>query len=381
MNKRAVLLASILLAACATRPPLPSPEPLFHDELFAAPSERISADDVFAPSEAMKHFLEVEIAAQLRSKGAREVLVAALYNRNQLKLEYDSLMTRNAAGTFAARAGNCLSLVIMTAGLAKQLGLPLRYQASVAVDDALGRSGEIYYFVGHVNVTLGKGGFARRGTDDQLTIDFLPPEDVTGMHMKVVEEETIIAMYMNNRAAESLTLGQVDDAYWWARAAVREDPRFLSAFNTLGIVYRHHGSPAEAEKVLRYALERDPGNTRIMSNMIPVLHDLGRFDEASTLARNLEQLEPNPAFAFFERGVEAMRVGDYKAARELFSREVDRAPYYHEFHFWLAQAYASLGESDKARRELALALEYSTTHREHDLYAAKLDRMNSSHLQ
>src|SRR5512137_2534411 len=109
-------------------------------------------------------------------------------------------------------------------------------------------------------------------------------------------------MYMNNRAAASLTLGKVDDAYWWARAAVLEDGRFLSAFNTLGIVYRHHGNPVEAEKVLRYALERDPGNTRIMSNMIPILRDLGRVDEASALAQKLEQLEPNPPFALFERG-------------------------------------------------------------------------------
>lgn len=381
MNKKVVLLASVLLAACATRPPLPSPEPLLHDELFAAPSEHISADDVFAPSEEMKHFLHVEIAAQLSSLGARQALVNALYNKNQLKIEYDTEMTRNAAEAFAARSGNCLSLVIMTAALAKELGLPLQYQASVAVDDALGRSGDIYFFVGHVNVTLGKGAFARRGTEDLVTIDFLPPEDVTGMRMTTIGEETIVAMYMNNRAAESLALGQIDEAYWWARAAVLEDPRFLSAFNTLGIIYRHHGNPAEAEKVLRFALAREPDNTRIMSNLIPVLDDLGRVDEAKALAQKVALLEPNPPFSFYERGLKAMSVGDFKAAREMFAKEVDRFPYYHEFHFWLGISYVGLGEIEKARREFSLALEYSTTRKEHDLYASKLDRIKSIHLQ
>lgn len=380
MPKRMVLAICALLAGCAANPPTPPPEPLFRDELFAAPSEAISASAVFAPSDEMKHFLNSEIARHLHSKGARQGLIDALYSKDQLKLEYDSLMTRNAAQAFAARAGNCLSLVIMTAALAKELGLPVRYQRAVGIDDTLSRNGDIYFFVGHVNVTLGHSGFERLAKDDMLTIDFLPPEEVRSLRTQPIGEETIVAMYMNNRAAESLTLGQLDDAYWWARAAVREDPRFLSAFNTLGIVYRHHGNPAEAEMVLRYALEREPADTRIMSNLVLVLRDLGRVAESNVLAQKLEQLEPNPPFSFFERGLKAMQAGDYKTARALFAKEVDRAPYYHEFHFWLALAYTGLGESDRARNELTLALEYSTTRRQHDLYASKLERMKSSHL-
>ncbi|HQW38056.1 MAG TPA: hypothetical protein PLO00_05030, partial [Usitatibacteraceae bacterium] len=62
------------------------------------------------------------------------------------------------------------------------------------------------------------------------------------------------------------------------------------------------------------------------------------------------------------------------------AKEVDRAPYYHEFHFWLAVALANLGEPEGARRHLALAMENSTTRRDHDLYAAKLQRIGSARL-
>jgi hypothetical protein len=41
-------------------------------------------------------------------------------------IEYDSTVTRTAAQTYAARAGNCLSLVIMTAAFAEELGLRVR---------------------------------------------------------------------------------------------------------------------------------------------------------------------------------------------------------------------------------------------------------------
>ena len=44
------------------------------------------------------------------------------------------------------------------------------------------------------------------------------------------------------RAAEALAGGDVGGAYWWARAAIRQDPQFISAYNTLGVIYRRHGA-------------------------------------------------------------------------------------------------------------------------------------------
>ena len=87
----------------------------------------------------MERFLARRDAPDLRNKGAREGLIDAIYSEGQLKIEYDSVMTRNAAQAFAARSGNCLSLVIMTAAFAKALGLPVRFQ-SVSVDETVSRS-------------------------------------------------------------------------------------------------------------------------------------------------------------------------------------------------------------------------------------------------
>jgi Tfp pilus assembly protein PilF len=79
--------------------------------------------------------------------------------------------------------------------------------------------------------------------------------------------------------------------------------------------------------------------------------------------------------------MKALREGNYRQARDLIAKEVDRAPYYHEFHFWLAAAYVGLGEIDQAKKQLALAWQYSTTRTERDLYAAKLDRIRATRLQ
>ena len=111
-----------------------------------------------------------------------------------------------------------------------------------------------------------------------------------------------------------------------------------------------------------------------MSNLAGVLNAEGRVADASALSEKLAQMEPDPPFSFFNRGLKAMRERDFKDARDLFAREVNRAPYYHEFHFWLAAAYIGLGQTDDAQRELNLAIEYSTSRNERDLYAAKLDQ-------
>lgn len=379
MRNWAVLLLSTVLVACSTAPIAPRPEGLFNDHLFGAPSERIDVADVFALGDDMQRYLEGEIAEQIRAKGDHQGFFDAVYVKGNLRLQYDSAMTRNAAQAFAARSGNCLSLAILAGAFAKKLGIPVRYQSANA-EETWSRSGDIHFFIGHVNLAVGRkqldSGFMR-SAGDYMTIDFLPPEEIRGLTTRVIAENTIVAMYMNNKSAEAFAREQLDDAYWWAREAIRQDPAFLSTYNTLGLVYRHHGNPGEAERVLAYGLEREPANTRIMSNLSAVLGDLGRTAESKTLADKLHRMEPHPAFSYFDLGRKALGERDFATARDLFSKELDRAPYYDEFHYWLALAYLGLGDNERARKELALAIVNSTTANDRNLYAAKLDRIKS----
>jgi tetratricopeptide (TPR) repeat protein len=379
MSRIAALVASLLMVAgCATRPSQDIAAALFLDPAFAPPSQRIDADEVFALSLEMKRYVDGPLADQVRAKGGQKGLIDALYTNGGLKLAYDSVRTGNAEQTFAARSGNCLSLVIMTAAFAKAIGVSVQYQ-SVAVEETWSRNGGIYFSLGHVNLTLGRGmtsiRYGQVETSRLTTIDFLPPGDIRGQITEEIGEERIVAMFLNNRAGESLADGRIDDAYWWARAAILKDPGFLSSYNTLGVVYRRHGDLREAEQLFASVLRLQPSNRQAMSNLALVLKDEGRAAEAARISSRLEALEPNPPFYFFERGLAALRDRDYATARDLFAREVDRTAGYHEFHFWLAIAYVNLGETAKARQHLALAIEHSTARKDTDLYLAKLARL------
>ncbi|HET7134621.1 MAG TPA: tetratricopeptide repeat protein [Casimicrobiaceae bacterium] len=378
MKALALVVLVVALAGCASMP-TQSPEPILHDALFGPPTQPVRADDVFAASPAMKAFVATDIERLVRIKGTRRGLFEALRDKAGLSLEYDSTLTRNAAEAFEARKGNCLSLVIMTAAFAKEMGLPVRFQ-NVFTDETWSRNGSFYLSIGHVNVVIGgthvEPGYGHYDLD-AMVVDFLPPVDARSLKTWIIDESTIVAMYMNNRAVEALIAGNVNDAYWWAREAVRQDAHFLGAANTLGVVYRAHGDLPEAQRALDYVLAREPDNASALSNLVTVLKQRGDTTGARVAAERLARIEPTPPFAYFERGIAAMKAGDYRLARDMFTREVDRAAYYHEFRFWLALANLGLGDMDQARANLAIALENSPAGREHDLYAAKLERLRA----
>jgi tetratricopeptide (TPR) repeat protein len=212
---------------------------------------------------------------------------------------------------------------------------------------------------------------------DLLTVDFLPPAKRRDCARSDSRADSNRDVMNNRRPKHSPGTGQ--RRLLVARAASSRTG-FVSAYNTLGVIYRRHGNPAEAEKVPRVCAGTRAAEHARHVEYGRALNDQGKVAEAETLGK-LEQIEPNPVFSYFERGMKAMREGNYKAARDLFAKEVDRAPYYHEFHFWLAAAYLGLGKIDQARKELALAMEYSTTRKDHDLYSAKLDRIKATKLQ
>jgi Tfp pilus assembly protein PilF len=376
------LVFLLFLSGCAGMAPRQAPAlaPLFADASFKPPSAPVDAGDLFTPSPAMRAYLRsAPFAAALRQRGAAEGLVDALYRKSALQIQYDAGSTRTAAQTFAARAGNCLSLVVMTAAFARELGLTVRLQ-SVGVDDSWSRSNGLYLVSTHINLALGAAPAERLGVASSapmLVVDFLPQKDASAFATLPLDEDDVTAMFMNNRAAEALVAGRIDDAYWWARAAVQMRPAGLPAYNTLAAVYQRHGDLAQAEKVYRAALVREPENLLVLRNLEPVLTALGRHAEAQALRAQLAAIEPAPPFYFFNLGVQAYERGQYAQAKALFAREVKRMPYYDEFHFWLALACLRLGEVDAARTQLALAFDTSTRGENRALYSAKLAHLRS----
>ncbi len=261
--------------------------------------------------------------------------------------------------------------------IARHLGLPVVYQ-QVFVPDSWTRSGGIAFASQHVNLVLGKHAPDPRHVYDassMLTVDFVPPGPGATPRSRPISEPMVLAMYLNNRAAEALALHQTDAAYAWSREAIRTLPSFLVAYNTLGVVYLQRGLHGLAEQVFTEVLRQEPANTLAMNNLVSALVAQGRGTEAQDWRTRLAAIEPTPPFHYADLGMEALKMGDFLAAKRHFEREIQRDAYAHEFHYWLAVTENRLGNVGAARRELDRAVEHSSTRYHRGIYLAKLETL------
>ena len=380
--KIVIALLSFLLIACASRPPMSTAriEALFNNALFSAPSEVINADEILAINAEMRQFIAVEIAEQLHKKGLQQGLFDALYSEGKLKLDYDASITKNAAQAFSSRAGNCMSLVLMTAAFAKEIGLEVQFQ-NVTISPSWIRNGAVLFSAGHVNIILLEKHTSKTFLSDvrqKFTVDFLPPEEMRHLTSEIISEKTAIAMFMNNRAAESLAQGQLDNAYGWIRAAVIQDPSFLNAYNTLGAIYHAHADLQKAQQAFIFAIAQNPKDTSAMLNLSYTYRAMGNSEEADLLAQKVEKSRPHQAYYFFNLAQKAMEDGDFELAKNLFSKEVNAAPENPEFNFWLASALYKLGDLTSAQRVMAQAIKNSTSRKDHAIYTTKLQQIQAA---
>jgi hypothetical protein len=163
MKRCIVLLMSLLLLGCASVPPPPVVSAaVFDDALFQPLARPPDARTLFELTPAMRRHLVERIEPQVRRHGAPRALLDALYTQGDLRLEYESLHTRTAAEAFDDRRGNCLSLVLMTAAFARELGLPVRFH-EVLGTPVVERNGVLTFVVGHVNPGAGRDHLRHRG--------------------------------------------------------------------------------------------------------------------------------------------------------------------------------------------------------------------------
>ncbi len=374
-------LLCVALAACVNAPaPPPASEPLFVDESFTPPSEHVSAVDVFEVSPEMRAWLEMRAAAVADNRSEARGLVEALFKDQRVQIDYDAQYTRTAAQAFHARQGNCLSLAIVTGAMAKELGLEVVYQ-SVDTSEHWEREGDLLELVGHVNVTVGVPIPKIRAwvvNTDRWTVDFMPSADLRNVVTAPISEARVTAMFMNNRAAESLAAKRVDDAYWWVRSGVAADPSFYNLYNTLGVTYLHKGLLRQAETAFRFALSKMPRRTETWINLAVVLRREGRTEEAALIEREHPLTGGAALAANVEAGMKANAAGDYDRALQLFTRALRSAGDNHQLHYQLAVTYLNLGDRRRAMEQLRLAQDDSTTARQRSIYSSKIELLKST---
>lgn len=359
---------STVQAAQAVIPPGLDPQS------FGEPLATPTSEALFTLTEAQqKHFLDYFDDPRYADVRPHQRLFDYLENRLTGFRYYGA--TRTAADALSSGEGNCLSLAILTTALARLADIPIEYRR-LSDEPVYERQSNVVLVADHVRSVLFDpdylpGQDAEPHTPQSLVIDYFPDRRRSKTGGKV-SGPTLQSMFYTNLAGEAMASQQNRKVFWLLKAALRDDPDNIGAFNSLAVLHRRMGNDRTAESVYRYALDRYGDSPNLLSNYRNLLLAQGRQAEVADLDRRLALLPTHNPYDLIELGNYAFLNGRPQQALDLYSRALDQAPYLHEAYWRQAVVYQSLGQREKAENLLLTASTLAGRTQDKHLYQAKL---------
>ncbi|MCL1074265.1 tetratricopeptide repeat protein [Shewanella dokdonensis] len=378
--QRLTVMISLLagIGACTAVPEQSVDAPsLWQDQYFLPVSDIPEPTSIFALPPAVVRDVRFDFQHQsVAQRLSAQQWLAKYLSAAEGGFRYQDNDTRIAADTFYQRHGNCMSLVILTAALAKILDVHVIFQ-SVKVAPVWDQQGNFNLLNGHINVRLKAASDSNvyQASAADLLVDFVPTETLRAYQTDKIDESMVQAMFFNNLAAEAMVNNQWHRAYAMLKVSLSLQPQFIAALNNLAILYRNNHQLPMTERVYRYALQLQPQNLTTLYNFAVLLDMQGRWDEWIAVHRILELERIRNPYYYYGMAQQAYREQRFTDAIRWYQLAIEKADYRHEFYFGLSRSYWALGERKQALNSLKKALQLSRDDNWTLRYQAKLNAL------
>ena len=282
--------------------------------------------------------------------------------------------TFTASMAMQYKAGNCLSLALLTSALAKLAGVEIGYQLINAQpvyfkrNDVLTLSSHVRTFLYDPSYQPAPDAITLRRP--RLVIDYFPNRyDIAG---RALQESELLAMYYRNHVSEALMANDLNKAFNLARQALQLSPRDAENINSLAVIYRRAGMLKQSEAFYQFGLELIDNNTNLVSNYAVMLEQEGRTSEAQDLRQKLLEFPDTNPYSWIKLGHEAYNNKQDHLAISYFDKALELAPYLDEVYFGMARSYYRQKLFGKAAKAMTRAAEKSWEEKQRQLYYAKL---------
>ncbi len=155
-----------------------------------------------------------------------------------------------------------------------------------------------------------------------------------------------------NYGAILKNLGNLKEAEFYTRKAIKLDPFFANAFSNLALILRELDNLKEGEFYARKAIKLDPKLAEANSNLGLILADFNNLKEAKFYTQRAIKLNPNIAEPYSNLGNLFRAQGKLKQA-ELYTRKAIR------INSELAEPYSNLGNLLRTKGKLKEAEFYT----------------------
>lgn len=307
---------------------------------------RVPDVDLLALDQSVIDYLDANIEPGLASWALVERLQVLLFTPEFLDIQYDDAANFTAAEAFKERRANCLSLVNLYIGMARHLGLDVRYQ-TVQIRPMWNRRGELLVLSEHINA------LGRVGPSNQYIVDFTPEIRLQQHTAEVITDRQAQALYFNNLAVEHLVEGRPQEALELFRVALALDSSLAMAWNNIGSALGRLNQPALAEYSFLKASLLDRSNASAVNNLARYYAEIGETAKSQRYRRAVQSYNNRNPYYHYMLGNLAYEEKNFDLARDHFQEAIRRNDLEPDFYLALGMTFRELGDN-KAYDDLSM---------------------------
>lgn len=357
---------------------------LYLDQKFTKPTlfEVESGQEIFMLDEEMIALVNTKLKSSYSPTKKAKLLLDHIFSQDNIALSYTSNANVTAREAFHSQTANCMSLTIMAYALAKEAGLNIDFQ-QVNIPEYWVRNGRYNLLTGHINLLIkAKDNFDKTTIygSNILQIDFDPYVLKESFSKKVINKNTVLAMFYNNKGGQALVNENYIIAYQYFKAATKADPLFSSAWGNLAVLYKltHHDQIAES--TYRHAILLEKDNYTALANLAILLRKQQEIAEAEAIEHRLQTKRNKNPYYHAVLADEAYYKHNYSQALLHYKKAIKLNNKIHEMYFGLAKVYYQMNKMTAAKKAMKMALRLNKVRLTESLYIAKLNFLNSDQL-
>ena len=154
---------------------------------------------------------------------------------------------------------------------------------------------------------------------------------------------------------EKQRIGAYDEAIKILNEAVKIDPKFVPAYNQMGLVFFETNKKNKSAEAFKKAIEIDSKNLTSRLGLGKTYSMLTRNDLAVEQYLKAADLKPNDIDILFKIALEYWYHQNFEKSREYYNKVLEIDPEHIQTHLNLISVYESLGKWKKAIREIEIS--------------------------
>lgn len=368
----------LLLCACAGLPPQTQPSA---DELawvldgagLLPPDGVGSLEDpasLVHVSRDMHRFAARAVADSFAPDAKATALVEALNSAQGLNIQYDTEATLSAEEAFRQRRANCLSYTLLFVALARDVGLPVRFnEVDIPPVWDLGDDNTLLLYK-HINARVELG-------DSTYQLVDISGEDLNPhlAYQSEISEREAEAQFYNNRSAQLRLQHHADLALRYQLFALRLSPQASYLWTNLASLYLLRGNARAGRIAAVHAIELEGSNPLAYEAAAQAYEQLGRRDLAASLHERARGFFERSPYYHYQMALDAMRRKDDSRAYDEIRLAVQSRVRDPRFYFLLAVLLDRMGDRQDSDDSMAIVMQLTQDVTQQARYRNKFERL------